>query len=182
MPCMSDADIVSLLLRLTLGGVMLAHGWNHVFGPGGVAGTARWFGSMGLAPPRLHALASGVVELAAGTALLLGLASPLACAGVVGVMTVALVVAHRRNGFFVFRDGWEYVAVLAGTAVALATTGPGRWSLDALLGVDVDGLAAGAFAATAGLLGAAALLVTCWRPATAPAAGDVEAATAPPAA
>ena len=49
---MNDLDTAATILRVALGIVMFAHGWNHLFGPGGVEGTARWFGSMGLRPPK----------------------------------------------------------------------------------------------------------------------------------
>lgn len=168
---MDELDLAALLLRVTLGVVMLAHGWNHLFGSGGVAGTARWFGSMGLRPPRLHALASGGIEIVSGAGLLLGLLTALQCAAVVGVMTVALIAAHRTNGFFIFKpgQGWEYVAVLALSAAALAALGPGEVSLDHALGVadNLDGGVGLALAAGLGVGGAAALLAACWRPAPA---------------
>ncbi len=43
-------DIASLVLRVSLGGTLLAHGWNHAWGGGRIAGTAGWFESMGLRP------------------------------------------------------------------------------------------------------------------------------------
>jgi len=61
---------------LLLGTVMGLHGWNHLFGAGGVDGTARWFASMGLRPPRLHAWVSGTLEIAAGAGLVVGLFTP----------------------------------------------------------------------------------------------------------
>ncbi len=147
---------------------MLAHGWNHLFGPGGVDGTARWFGSMGLRPPRVHALASGSIELASGAALLLGLLTTLSCAAVIGVMTVAFVTAHRRNGFFIFKpgQGWEYVAVLAVVTAALGALGPGEVSVDQLLGFadELDGALGLLVSAGLGLAGAAVLLAVAWRP------------------
>lgn len=165
---MDQIDIAGAILRVTLGGVLLAHGWNHLFGPGGIAGTARWFASMGLRPARTHALLSGYTELVAGTGLILGIGTSFQCAAVIGVMTVALVTAHRKNGFFVFRpgQGWEYVAVLALTAIALAAMGPGAASLDDALGIadDLDGQLGLGLSTLLGLGGAAALLLTCWRP------------------
>jgi putative oxidoreductase len=167
---MHQSDLAAVLLRAALGVVMFAHGWNHLFGPGGVAGTARWFGSMGLRPPRLHALASGVTELGAGTCLVLGLLTSLQCGAVVGVMTVAFVTTHRRNGFFIFRpgEGYEYVGFLAVTAVALAVLGPGRLSLDHALGIAgrLDGTVGLALSAGLGLAAAGGLLAACWRPVT----------------
>ncbi len=165
---MDGVDLAALLFRTTLGGVMLAHGWNHLFGPGGVDGTARWFGSMGLRPPRVHALASGSIELASGAALLLGLLTTLSCAAVIGVMTVAFVTAHRRNGFFIFKpgQGWEYVAVLAVVTAALGALGPGEVSVDQLLGFadELDGALGLLVSAGLGLAGAAVLLAVAWRP------------------
>src|SRR5262245_27886023 len=89
-----------LMIRALLGVVMVAHGYNHSFGGGKIAGTARWFGSMGMRPPIVHAWMASLVELGGGALLLAGLLTPLAAAGVVGVMTVAFVINHRKNGFF----------------------------------------------------------------------------------
>ena len=87
---MNSVNIAALVLRLAVGGTMIAHGWNHAFGGGKLPGTARWFESIGIRPGRVHALAATVTELGAGALLLLGLLTPLAAAGVVGTMVVAL--------------------------------------------------------------------------------------------
>jgi putative oxidoreductase len=160
-------DGAVLLLRVVLGLTMMAHGYNHIWGGGGLAGTARWFGSMGLRPPKLHAALSGAGELAAGAALVLGLLTPLAAAFVVGVMVIAGVVAHRRNGFFVFKDGYEYVLLIATVCAAIGLLGPGSVSVDHLLGIDqaVTGWAGLAVTVGLGVAGAAALLAATWRPA-----------------
>jgi putative oxidoreductase len=112
----------------------------------------------------VHALASVAVELAAGAALLAGLLTSLAAAGVVGTMVVAGLAAHRGNGFFVFKDGYEYVLVITAVCVCLGALGPGRVSLDHALGIVVDGPAGAAVAGLAGALGGLALLAACWRP------------------
>jgi putative oxidoreductase len=143
---------------------MLVHGWNHWRGKGGIEGTARWFAGLGLARPRLQAWLSVLTELGAGFLLLAGFATPLACAAVLGVMLVAGLLAHRRNGFFVFRDGYEYVLVLGVLALALAAFGPGEVSLDEAAGVAVTGWAGAGIAFGAGSLGTAALIAAFWRP------------------
>ena len=65
-------------------------------------------------PGILHAWMASVTEIAAGGLLVLGLLTPIGGAGVVGVMLVAWITNHLRNGFFIFRpgEGWEYVMVL----------------------------------------------------------------------
>ena len=79
-------------------------------------------------------------------------------------MLVAALLAHRPNGFFVFKEGWEYVMVLAVVAVVLGVTGPGTISLDSALGIVYDGWVGGAVALGAGVLGTALLLAAFWRP------------------
>lgn len=169
-------DVVLLVFRVTLGVMIFLHGYNHLRGPGGVDGTARWFGNLGFRPAKVHALMSGFVELAVGVGLLLGLLTAVACAALIGIMAVAGWTAHRPNGFFIFRDGYEYVLVVAVTALALATFGPGPISLDNAVGLVDYGDAANAgllgapgaiIAAGGGVAGAVLLLGLGWRPARA---------------
>jgi putative oxidoreductase len=146
---------------------MLAHGYNHVFGGGKIAGTARWFESLGMKPGVLHAWTASLTEMASGLLLAAGLLTPLAGAAMVGVMTVAWVTNHLKNGFFIFRpgEGYEYVMVLTASGLLLATAGGGRWSADHYLGIlDPPGWTAALLSGAAGLVGAAALLTTFWRP------------------
>jgi putative oxidoreductase len=56
-----------------------------------------WFQSLGMRPGWLHAWAASLTDLGAGALLLLGLATPLACAGVVGTIPVAWITNHLRN-------------------------------------------------------------------------------------
>ena len=169
---MSDIDTAALILRIALGATLIMHGWNHGFGPGGLAGTARWFASIGLRPAHVHAAVSSYMELAAGAALLVGLLVPFAAAAGIGVMAVAFVTVHHANGFFIFREGYEYVSVLAFALTALVIIGPGKASLDHALGIELDGTVVGLASAAAGILGAAAMLVTTWRPDSLHADGD----------
>jgi putative oxidoreductase len=161
---MDPVDLALMILRLAVGGTMIAHGVNHWRGGGKIAGTAGWFESLGLRHGTLQAWASVVTEIGAGVLLILGLITPLAAAGVVGVMLVAALLAHRPNGFFVFKEGWEYVMILAVVAVVLGVTGPGTISLDSALGIVYDGWIGGAVALGAGVLGTALLLAAFWRP------------------
>lgn len=159
-----DLDVASALLRAVLGVTFLLHGWNHAYGPGGLAGTASWFSAIGLRPARVHAAVSAYGELAVGAALLLGLLSPVAAAAGVGIMTTAAVTAHRANGFFVFKDGWEYVLMVAVACTVLAVLGPGSWSVDRALGIDASGWGLGLAVLGVGVAASAAMLALCWRP------------------
>ncbi|WP_458316928.1 DoxX family protein [Mycolicibacterium brisbanense] len=124
------SDVAILILRVVLGLTMAAHGYNKFFGGGRIAGTARWFESIGMKPGTFHARVAASTELAAGLGLALGLLTPVPAAGFVALMLVAAWTVHRRNGFFIVKEGWEYTLILAVTAVAIAGTGAGRYSLD----------------------------------------------------
>ena len=174
-------NIAALVLRLAVGGTMIAHGWNHAFGGGKLPGTARWFESIGIKPGRVHAVVATITELGAGAMLVIGLLTPLAAAGVVGTMVVALVANHASNGFFIFRpgEGYEYVLMIALVSCAIGALGAGGWSLDHVTGLHLNGWTGLAIAALGGSGGAALLLATCWRPrspaASAPAPSSAQA-------
>jgi putative oxidoreductase len=162
---MTATDTGLLILRLCVGGIMLAHATNHLALGGKVAGTARWFAGLGLRHSRVQAWASIVTEAVGGCGLLLGLLTPLAAAACIGSMSVAFCIAHRKNGFFVFKDGYEYVLMISAVAVSIAVAGPGVASLDHAAGILIDGTWGAAIALIGGIGGAATLLVATWRPA-----------------
>ena len=166
---MEGVDLGLLLLRVVTGLTLAAHGWNKVAGGGGLAGTAGWFESIGLRPGPLHARLAASTEMASGLLLALGLLTPLAAAGFVGLMTVAVAVVHRAHGFFIVRNGYEYNLILATVGVVVAITGPGDVSLDRALRIEVTGVAGALVALVLGLGGAALLLRLTWRPGDAPA-------------
>ncbi len=172
----SSENMALLILRVAVGVVFLAHGINHIYGGGKIAGTARWFESLGMKPGILHAWMASLVEVAAGAALVLGLFTPVAAAGVVGVMLVAFITNHMKNGFFIFRpgEGYEYVMTLTLVAIAIGTIGPGQWSIDGHIGAlqHLWGWPGFGIAVGAGGLGAAGLLGAYWRPEKPAAAGD----------
>jgi putative oxidoreductase len=123
-------DTGLLILRLCLGITLAAHGFNKFFGGGRIPGTARWFESIGMKPGTFHARIAATTEVSAGLGLAAGLLTPIPAAGFVALMLVAAWTVHRPNGFFIVKEGWEYNLVLALSAVAVATVGPGRFSLD----------------------------------------------------
>ena len=161
----TDVDLGMFIIRLALGPMLIAHGYNKLFGAGGLAGTTRWFEGLGLKPAWLHARIAPVNEIGAGILLSLGLFFPLACAAFVGLMAVASLTDHRGKGYFVFKGGWEYTLLVGTVAVGMASIGPGDWSLDhALLDWHLAGPEWAAFAAVLGLVAAGLLLATSYRP------------------
>lgn len=166
---MNDLDALNLgllLLRVGVGVTLAAHGYWKFFKGGKIAGTARWFDSMGMRPGKVHALMAASTEVGAGLLFAAGLFTPLAGAGFVGLMLVAAWTVHKPNGFFIVKDGYEYNVVLALIAVAVATTGPGEWSLDNALDIafDFNGLTGLAISLVGGLAGGIGLLAACYRP------------------
>jgi putative oxidoreductase len=163
---MTAYDVGLLLLRLVLGLTLAAHGYNKFFGGGRIPGTARWFESIGMKPGTFHATVAAATEISAGLGLAAGLLTPIPAAGFVSLMLVAAWTVHRSNGFFIVKEGWEYNLVLAVSAVAVATVGAGRLSLDWLIfGHNwLDGWAGLLLSVLLGLGGAIGQLLIFYRP------------------
>lgn len=169
------SDVAILILRLVLGLTLAAHGLNKFFGGGRIPGTAAWFESIGMKPGRFHAVVAASAEVAAGLGLAAGLFTPIAAAGFVALMVVAVWTVHRPHGFFVISQGWEYNLVLAVSAVVVAMLGAGKFSLDYALfhGTGfchlLHGWCALLIAVGLGLAGALGQLVIFYRPPVKPA-------------
>jgi putative oxidoreductase len=156
-----DADALNLgllVIRVLIGVTLALHGIAKY--RGGIGGVAGWFASEGLQPGKVHAHLAALTEIGAGFGLALGFLTPLSAMAYVGVMAVAGWVGHRKNGFFIIKEGWEYTFVLGGIAAGIAATGPGDWSIDNALDIDWNGVSwflvavGGGLAAAVGLLGA----------------------------
>jgi len=175
--------VALLLVRVVVGVTMIMHGYNHWRGGGKIAGTGRWFSGLGLKYGELQAWMSVVTEIGAGFLLVLGFLTPFSCAAIISVMLVAGLLAHRKNGFFVFRDGYEYVLLIAVVCLMLGALGPGHFSVDYAAGIQVTGWAGAGIALGVALVATAGLLATFYRPApkasvaagTSPAAESAEA-------
>jgi putative oxidoreductase len=148
-------DAGLLLLRVLVGVTFSLHGFQKLFGwfsGGGLHGTARWFASLGFGDGRVAAVMAGSSEVAGGLGLAAGLLTPLAATAMIGVMTVAALVNHAESGFWSAKKGWELNGYLIVIAAAVAVTGPGAYSLDAVLGLErFAGPGAGALALVAGV-------------------------------
>jgi putative oxidoreductase len=129
-------SITQFLLRLTLGVVFFAHGWEKLVikgidktailfgdGPGGKNGFDIPF-------PTAAAHFAAWAEVLGGAALILGVLLP-----VVGVVLAATMIGagyygHHDNGFWIQQNGWEFNLVLAVAVLAVGFAVPGVLSLD----------------------------------------------------
>src|ERR1700752_5463359 len=163
---MNVYDVGLLILRLVLGLTLAAHGFNKFFGGGRSPGTARWLESIGMKHGTFQAVVAASTEISAGLGLAAGLLTPIPAAGFVALMFVASWTVHRPNGFFIVKEGWEYNLVLALSAVAVATMGPGPYSLDwVIFGKNwLDGWQGLLLSIGLGLAGAIGQLLIFYRP------------------
>ena len=67
--------------------------------------------------------------------LALGFLSPLGSLAIAGTMLVAIATVHWANGFWAGKRGYEFNLSLLAAAIAVALTGPGKYSLDQALGL-----------------------------------------------
>jgi putative oxidoreductase len=126
------------IVRIVAGVLMAAHGAQKLFGwfgGYGLAGTGGYFEKLGFRPGRLFAGAAGVSELTGGLLIALGFLGPAGPALVVAVMIVAAVSVHWRNGLFAASNGIELPLLYGTVAILLVFSGPGRYSLDGVLGL-----------------------------------------------
>lgn len=132
-----DTNAGLLIARLVLGLLMAGHGAQKLFGwfgGHGLAGVSGFMEQLGFRPGRPFALAAALGEVVSGLLVALGFLGPVGPAIMISVMIVAAVTVHWRNGVFVTSNGIEVPLLYAAGAVALGLTGPGSFSLDALLG------------------------------------------------
>ncbi|MDQ7802498.1 DoxX family protein [Amycolatopsis sp. A133] len=123
-----------LVLRLALGATMGAHGLQHLFGlfgGPGIGGFARVLETFGYhKQTTLLSWITGVTEVAGGVLVIVGLFTPLAAAGLLGVAANA-VYAKFHGGFFERQgQGFELELLLAAAALSLLFTGAGPISLE----------------------------------------------------
>jgi putative oxidoreductase len=140
-----NVDLGLFVLRLAVGGVVLAHGlikigWPISMGMRGMAairGAAGFFGSLGFWPPMFWALVSIAAEIGGSLLMILGLGGPIGPGLVFGDMVIVTIVAHWPAGFWAGGGkqaaGVEFPIPITTGALAVALIGSGGWSLDAAL-------------------------------------------------
>lgn len=146
-------DLGLLMLRVVTGGLLAGHGSQKLFGwfgGHGLSGTAAWLESMHIRPGTRWAPVAGSSEVVGGLLTALGLLHPIGPIAMMGPMSVAIRRVHWGRPIWATEGGAELPVTNLTIAAALMLTGPGRLSLDQLLGIRlpawVSGLATGAMA------------------------------------
>lgn len=137
----TNNDTSALVLRILLGIVFLPHGLQKVFGlfgGYGFTGTMGFFtGTLGI--PALFAFLAIAAEFLGSLGLIAGLFTRIAALGIGVMITVAALMLHVQNGFFMNwfsnqkGEGFEYHILVAAMSAALVISGGGKWSLDRAL-------------------------------------------------
>ena len=142
------ADLGLLVLRLAIGGVVIAHGFIKIGWPislgeahgwTALRGVAGWFGGLGFWPPMFWAVVATVAEIAGSIVTILGLGGPIGPGLLFGNLVIVTLVAHVPQGFWAGGGkqlaGVEFPIPLTAGALAIALIGNGSWSLDTLFGL-----------------------------------------------
>ena len=132
-----------LIVRLVVGGLLAGHGAQKLFGwfgGAGLEGTAGWMESMRLRPGTAWARLAGGSELGGGLLTALGFLNPLGPIAAMGAMSMAWAKVHLGNPVWSTKGGAELPITNIAVLAALTVAGPGRLSLDSLLGIRIPRL------------------------------------------
>lgn len=136
----TDNSYSLLLLRVTLGVVMGAHGVQKAFGWFGGYGwnnTIGYFNSVGLSD--FFGALVILVETLGALLLIIGFAGRINAAAMAVVMVGAFVIDHLPNGFYMNwfggtrGEGFEFDILFWAIALVIAFNGSGAFSIDRLL-------------------------------------------------
>ena len=153
--------VARLLARLFIGGMVIGHGTQKLFGwfgGPGIDGTTGMMEKLGLAPPRANAYAASLSEAVGGAAIALGAFTPAAAASLIGTMTTAIRTVHLKNGFWSTGGGYEYNLTIIAALLLIVDGGPGALSVDGALGIEETGPGVALGALALGVLGSTVTL------------------------
>ena len=129
------AAITPVVVRIIIGAMMFFHGLDKL--TGGPAGFGQFLGSLGVPAPVLMGWVVTLLELVGGAMLVLGLLTRLVAALMTLELIGAIVLVTGSQGL-IGTEGVGYerdLAYIAGL-LTLVLLGPGRPSIDHLLGVE----------------------------------------------
>jgi putative oxidoreductase len=132
----TNRDALLLFCRFCLCYIFITSGWDKLMDPAGFAGH---LGSAGVPAATLFAWVGIIAEFAGGVAILFGALTRFVAILYIPYLVAATLIGHRywelsggaRVGSLTNFD--KNLAMIGGYAL-LAYTGPGGWSVDALLG------------------------------------------------
>lgn len=136
-----SSNTSALLTRVTLGGVMLAHGLQKLlgwFGGNGFNATMQVFTEQ-MNIPAVLAFLVILLETLGALCLILGLGSRIMAFGIMGIMIGAIALVHWKYGFFMDwhnvkpGEGFEYHLLAIAASLGIVLEGGGQWSIDSLL-------------------------------------------------
>lgn len=129
----NTAQLGLAILRIVVGVIFAAHGWQKlfVFHMGNVT---KMMAGIGIPEPHVAAIVVSLVEFVGGILLVVGLGTRWAAMLLVINMAVAIFKVHLHNGLFSARGGFEFPLTLLAASLALALAGGGSPALDRLMG------------------------------------------------
>jgi putative oxidoreductase len=132
-------------IRLGLAVIFVAHGGQKLFGIWGGPGlqtTIEVFERSISVPSYLTLIVVGT-EFFGGLTVLVGFFTRLAAAGLAIDMVAAIIKVHLMNGFFLNWSitpgkghGYEFNFALLAMSIALLLSGPGKFAIDRMLGIE----------------------------------------------
>jgi putative oxidoreductase len=127
-----------LILRLVVGTLLAGHGAQKLFGwfsGPGLKGTHGLMEILGPRPGKIWGTIAAVGELSGGALTALGLFQPIGPQNIAAAMSVAIRRVHWKLPIWASAGGAELPLTNLAVAWALILVGPGRYSLDRLLGI-----------------------------------------------
>lgn len=130
-------DLGLVILRLVLGGIMMAHGIQKLTG-GGIKSFTETAGNLGIPKPEILAPLAVGSEVLGGLLVILGLFAQVGAAGIACTMLFAIIYVNWKNGFWIplkaekagdIPLGYEYSLALLAMALCILLAGPGNFRL-----------------------------------------------------
>jgi putative oxidoreductase len=126
-PAATSSSAVVLVGRVLLSSLFILAGYAKLTG---LAGTAGWFGSIGLPMPMVTAVVVGLLELFGGLAILVGFQTRLAAVALAIFTLAATAIAHMDLGDQMQMLLFQKNISIVGGLLILAAFGAGALSID----------------------------------------------------